>query len=122
MQDIIYSTILWVKVPHPKQQLMMDELECSSRTVVDWCNFCREVCSTWAERQDFHIGGVGKTVEIDESKIGKRKYNRGRRVEGQWVFGGVERESSKYNIIIYVCFFLNFTLFFRESICLASSK
>jgi hypothetical protein len=30
-------------------------------------------------------------VEIDESKFGRRKYNRGHPVEGCWVFGGVER-------------------------------
>ena len=30
-------------------------------------------------------------MEIDESKFGKRKYNRGHRVEGVWVLGGVER-------------------------------
>ena len=38
---------------------------------------------------------VGKVVEIDESKFGKRKYHRGRRVDGVWVFGGIERESNK---------------------------
>jgi transposase-like protein len=41
------------------------------------------------------IGGPNKTVEIDESKFGKRKYGRGHPVKGQWVFGGVERESGK---------------------------
>jgi transposase-like protein len=30
-------------------------------------------------------------VQIDESKFGKRKYNRGHRVEGVWVVGGVEK-------------------------------
>ena len=39
------------------------------------------------------IGGNGIEVEIDESKFGKRKYHRGHRVEGQWVFSGRE----KYN-------------------------
>ena len=34
-------------------------------------------------------------MEIDESKFGKRKHNRGHSVEGQWVFGGVERGSGK---------------------------
>ena len=35
-----------------------------------------------------------KIVEIDESKFGKRKYNRGKWVDGVWVFGGIERDSS----------------------------
>jgi hypothetical protein len=41
------------------------------------------------------IGGPNKTVKIDESKFGKRKYGRGHPVTGQLVFGGVERESGK---------------------------
>ncbi|XP_015377233.1 PREDICTED: uncharacterized protein LOC107171498 [Diuraphis noxia] len=45
------------------------------------------------------IGGVDKIVEIDESKFGKRKYHRGHRVEGQWLFGGVERGSRKCFLI-----------------------
>jgi transposase-like protein len=37
------------------------------------------------------IGGENVIVEIDESKFGKRKYNRGHRVEGIWILGMVER-------------------------------
>ena len=39
------------------------------------------------------IGGEGKVGQIDESKFSKRKYHRGHRVEGQWVFGGIENDS-----------------------------
>ena len=37
-------------------------------------------------------------VKIDESKFVKRKYNRGRVVDGHWVFGGMERTTGE-------CFF-----------------
>ena len=36
------------------------------------------------------IGGPGIEVEIDESKFGRRKHNRGRQVDGHWVFVGIE--------------------------------
>ena len=41
------------------------------------------------------IGGEGRAVQIDESKFGKSKYHRGHHVEGQWVFGGIESDSSR---------------------------
>ena len=67
----------------------------SCSTIVHWCSFAREVCATILEVESQPIGGVGKIVEIDESKFGKRKYHRGRRVDGVWVFGGIERESRR---------------------------
>ena len=61
-----------------------------TETVIDWYNFCREVC---AHRIMNHhagpIGGPGTTVEIDESKFGKMKYHQGHKIEGKWVFGGL---------------------------------
>jgi hypothetical protein len=44
------------------------------------------------------IGGRNKIVEIDESKIAKRKYNKGHHVEGAWVIGGIERSMLKNKI------------------------
>ena len=67
----------------------------ASHTTVDWFNFHRELCLEIVLERGEPIGGVGKRVQIDESKFGKRKYNRGRRVEGQWVFGGIEEESRR---------------------------
>lgn len=34
-------------------------------------------------------------VQIDKSKVGKRKYHRGHRIEGEWEFGGIEQDFRK---------------------------
>jgi ISXO2-like transposase domain len=39
-------------------------------------------------------------VEVDESKFGKRNYNRGHHVQGVWVFGGVERWTPARRIFV----------------------
>ena len=65
----------------------------ATRTIVDWSSFCREICINWRLQNSKKIGGVGKIVELDEAKFSKRKYNRGRVIEGKWVFGGFERET-----------------------------
>jgi hypothetical protein len=41
------------------------------------------------------VGGENIVVEIDETKLGKRKYNRGHRVDGVWVVCGVERTPAR---------------------------
>jgi len=73
----------------------MMEIRISKNTAVDWAMFCREVLYHGMIKNKQKLGGPGVVVEIDESKFGKRKYNRGHIVEGQWVFGGVERETNR---------------------------
>ena len=92
LKEIVKLTYYWVH--KTRQETVRRELRINcEETVVDWFNFCREVCSEVIENENVKIGGPGKTVEIDESKFGKRKYHKGRRKEGVWVFGGIERES-----------------------------
>ena len=55
--------------------------------------FCREVCEAVLIQNSCKIGGTSIEVQIDEAKFGKRKYNRGRLVTGQWVFGGSETQN-----------------------------
>jgi len=49
------------------------------------------------------IGGNGLIVEIDEAKFGRQKYNRGRLITGQWLFGGIERTIKKIFVLPVPC-------------------
>nr|XP_012229903.1 PREDICTED: uncharacterized protein LOC105676515 isoform X1 [Linepithema humile] len=84
---------------YPRQDDTQDETGVTPKTIVDWFGFCREVCVFWADKHSEKLGGPGRTVEIDEAKIGRRKYNRGRLIKGQWIFGGYERDSKKIFIV-----------------------
>ena len=83
----------------PQDQLR-HELDIAEHTSVDWYNFCREICEQILILDDQPIGGEGCTVEIDESKYGKRKHHRGRRVDGAWVLGGICRETNHCFMVI----------------------
>ena len=77
----------------------------ASHTQVDWGNFLRDVCQEDLLRNPVKVGGVNtddpdpnnwypEIVEIDESLMAKRKYNRGRHVRQRWIFGGIQRGTS----------------------------
>lgn len=63
----------------------------SNHTICRWYDRFREAIS--AKYPELvaggtgRIGGPGVNVQIDEAYFGRRKYNRGRWLEGRWVFG-----------------------------------
>ena len=63
-------------------ELLDEGCRMSDTTIRQWLFYCREVCFAWLDermKDEFQIGGEGVVVEIDEVKIGKRKYNKGER-------------------------------------------
>ena len=79
--QILKLTYFWVyKIP---QNFAQQETRIgSNNTLVDWHNFAREVCALILDQDDDQIGGEGEIVELDESKFGKQKFHKHRRVIG----------------------------------------
>ncbi|XP_050066193.1 uncharacterized protein LOC126555295 [Aphis gossypii] len=91
--QIVMFSYLWTE--NVSLSFIRKQIEIAQQSAVDWASFHREVVFDGMILRHEKIGGVGKVVEIDESKFGRRKYYRGHRVEGVWVFGGVERITGK---------------------------
>lgn len=61
-------------------------------TIARWFELFRD-CIVSAARDltsNQLIGGPGMIVQVDEALIGRRKYNRGRAMEGTWVLGMID--------------------------------
>lgn len=89
--ELIYLWIFGLTVDQ-----LIHETRLSKKTLIEWTTYFRDICQYFIMKESTAIGGEGIHVEIDESKFGKRKYYRGRRVDGQWIFGGREtKDKSK---------------------------
>lgn len=71
------------------------ELLMQSEAITFWKNNLREVCVAKLIAEPVVLGGIGRVVQIDESLFVKRKYNVGRLVKEQWVFGGIDCSSKE---------------------------
>ena len=92
----IVEVLYFVVRDNQAQDEMQFQLEVGGcATIVDWKNFVRDIMSEYFIRNPIKIGGPGIIVEIDECMLVKRKYNRGRLVREQWIFGGYETESKR---------------------------
>lgn len=97
----IYHSLLLVLNFVENQSVSQTERNCSisRKSVIDWFNFCREVCERKNSTHTQVIGGPYCRVEIDETLISKRKYDRGRLTSAQrrkiFVFGAYCRETKE---------------------------
>jgi len=92
--------------PFPNGNL--HETHLSNRTIADWYSFAREVMRDAIDirfRNRGPIGGLNYTIELNESKIGHRKANRGRVVDGSWVLGMICRATGWLIFTLYVAYY-----------------
>jgi hypothetical protein len=77
---ILHLSHLWLgKVP---VKYSMEATGHGSETMCSFYHYFRVLVSDSVETEDVMIGGQDVLAEIDETKLGKRKYNRSHRVEG----------------------------------------
>lgn len=90
LEEIVEFVYFWSNGYSTKQ--ILHELNISEKTASEWSQFMRETCEEAMINNSTQIGGPNIECEIDESKFGKRKYYKGHKVEGQWIFGGREKD------------------------------
>uniref|UniRef100_A0A915DU89 Transposase n=1 Tax=Ditylenchus dipsaci TaxID=166011 RepID=A0A915DU89_9BILA len=78
---IVISKYIFMWLSGQEQMKIAEEVGISKVASVHWNKFCRQVVYWSVKNRASPVGGLGD-VEIDESKFGKRKYNRGHRVDG----------------------------------------
>lgn len=98
--QILYLGYLWLSgTPHGVAKTITGH---SKQVITRFYSYFRQLVSSTLEINDTIIGGPGIEVQIDESKIAKRKYNRGHRIDGAWVIGGVEVTEEKKIFLVEI--------------------
>jgi transposase-like protein len=90
---LLMLALLWLsKSPHGS---IVSNAGLAKNTVTEYLNHFRQLVADSLNENEITIGGDNVIVEIDETKLGKRKYHRGHRVDGVWIIGGVERTQER---------------------------
>ena len=98
--DILRLAHLWLsKMAYSSAILLTGH---SPNTISKFYKHFRDLVTSSLDEEDQMIGGPGVIVEVDETKLGKRKYHRGHRVDGVWVLVGIERTEARKVFLVPV--------------------
>jgi len=77
------------------------EIKCNKNTITSFFSKLRYATHLYCILHSKTIGGPGHIIEIDETCMVKRKYNRGRYTESMhtWYFGGIDRTTRDFFIV-----------------------
>ena len=98
--EILYIAHLWVHKVTIDSTIGLTGH--SSATITNFYNHFRILVASTLDYEDQIIRSPGVIVEVDETKLGKRKHHRGHRVEGVWVVAGVERTKERRMFLVPV--------------------
>ena len=98
--ELFFITYLWI-VRSTVSSIIIQTGH-SSETVTNCVKRLRQLVGSTLSPIKERIGGPGIIVEVDEIKMGKRKYNRGHSVSGVWVLGGIKRTPKKKVFLVEI--------------------
>ena len=94
LQQLVHLMYFY-SIGYTKQADLMFQLDINSQhSITEWKCHIRDVFAQYFITHPQTVGGFGHTVEIDECLLVRWKYNIGHRVEQQWVFGGVDLDTT----------------------------
>ena len=98
-EKIVMMMFYWIHAVKCTHVKMFEEID-DWHVIVNYNNYFRVECEKWLNGHHVQLGGfdangASVVVEVDETFFFHRKYHRGRRRKGSWVFGIVERVSGK---------------------------
>jgi len=77
----------------------MDEQRIATHIAKNWFNYCREVYLNTVKRNSQPLGGLGKGFEINETKVCKMMYYRGKITDEQRGFRGSRKRIKAFFIV-----------------------
>uniref|UniRef100_A0A1B6DPS7 ISXO2-like transposase domain-containing protein n=1 Tax=Clastoptera arizonana TaxID=38151 RepID=A0A1B6DPS7_9HEMI len=93
LQDIILMSYFWYR-EYPHRIVQYEMQTGNNKIVLDWFNFCKGVCVDIVMHKSRPIGGKCIKIELYESKFWKRTNVTGQKVQNQWIFCGLERNTT----------------------------